>query len=334
MDTIQTYIDSVFANVENTPEMRQLKEEITHNMLDKYEDLIQSGASEHEALGKVIAEFGNIEELVEEFNFQKADINHSQTKNSDYSTDFDTVTENQLVDYFDAKTNSILLTAIATFIIIASVSMMMMLFGIFGSDGTFAPIIGVSLILIAVTIAVLLYIVADQRTKAYKYIEKANFFLAPQLKTQLEKTIEDFRQTYSIAIGLGVALIILPIIPLIIVSILEIGERFIFFGVSGMLIGVAAAVFIFIYFGTMLEMYEKVRDHAIDPSISPTQYSNIERREKVKGLLDNVYWPLIMVIYFLWSFSRNSWGYSWIIFIIAGIFESSIKSIFNIPEDD
>ena len=329
MDTIQTYIDSVFANVENTPEMRQLKEEISQNMQDKYEDLIQSGASKHEALGKVIAEFGNIDELVEEFNFQKTTYNQK----SDPYTHFPTVTEDELLDYFDAKINSILLTAIATFIIIASVSIFMMLLGIFGTEGTIAPIIGVSLILIAVVTAVLLYIVADQRTKTFKIIEKSNFFLAPKLIAQLEKTMEDVRPTYSISIGLGVALIILPVIPLIILSILEFSERFILFGVSGLLLGVAAAVFIFIYFGTLLEMYEKILNRAIDPHLNPQEYSDIERQKKVKGLLENVYWPLILVIYFIWSFSRNAWAYSWIIFILGSVFESSIKSLFNIPED-
>ena len=46
--------------------MWNLKEEILSNMEEKYRELKKQGHSENEAIGTVISEFGNIDELVRE----------------------------------------------------------------------------------------------------------------------------------------------------------------------------------------------------------------------------------------------------------------------------
>jgi len=67
METIKTYLDNMFAGVLQTEEMIQLKSDIYDNMCEKYQELKNNGKSENEAIGIVISEFGNIDELLEEF---------------------------------------------------------------------------------------------------------------------------------------------------------------------------------------------------------------------------------------------------------------------------
>ena len=45
-----------------------------------------------------------------------------------------------------------------------------------------------------------------------------------------------------------------------------------------------------------------------------------------KFAFNTVYWPVILVVYFLWSFSTGSWAYSWVIFILGGFFKISFAS--------
>lgn len=66
MEAIREYLNNLFMSLPETPEVLRAKAELLEMMEDKYEELIQEGKSEKEAIGTVISEFGNLEELAEE----------------------------------------------------------------------------------------------------------------------------------------------------------------------------------------------------------------------------------------------------------------------------
>ena len=45
----------------------------------------------------------------------------------------------------------------------------------------------------------------------------------------------------------------------------------------------------------------------------------INEKGKRRGYISCIYWFLVMVAYFVWSFIGNSWQLSWIILLIAGV---------------
>lgn len=59
MDAIKNYLETMFLNLPNTPEVQKAKYELGQMMEDKYRELIADGKTENEAIGTVIAEFGN-----------------------------------------------------------------------------------------------------------------------------------------------------------------------------------------------------------------------------------------------------------------------------------
>ncbi len=61
METILSYLNNMFANLPSTP--KYAREESQQMMEDKYHELRNNGKSDNEAVGQVIAEFGNLEEL-------------------------------------------------------------------------------------------------------------------------------------------------------------------------------------------------------------------------------------------------------------------------------
>ena len=65
METIKSYLETMFANMPDTPEVIRAKSELCGMMEDKYNELISEGKSENEAVGTVISEFGNLDELSE-----------------------------------------------------------------------------------------------------------------------------------------------------------------------------------------------------------------------------------------------------------------------------
>lgn len=65
METIRNYLNAMFAGLPDTPEVRRAYEELAAMMEDKYTELIEEGRSENEAVGTVISEFGNLEELAQ-----------------------------------------------------------------------------------------------------------------------------------------------------------------------------------------------------------------------------------------------------------------------------
>ncbi|MBO6108659.1 MAG: DUF4097 family beta strand repeat protein [Eubacterium sp.] len=70
MDTLREYLENMFRNVENTPEIEKAKAELYQMMEDKYEQLMADGKSENEAVGTVIMEFGNFDEIVKELGIE------------------------------------------------------------------------------------------------------------------------------------------------------------------------------------------------------------------------------------------------------------------------
>ena len=72
METIKVYIETMFKGVADNQEIRNLKEEITSNMQERYLELKAQGKSENEAIGTVISEFGNIDELLSEMGCQSS----------------------------------------------------------------------------------------------------------------------------------------------------------------------------------------------------------------------------------------------------------------------
>lgn len=63
MDTIRVYLDNMFKTLPNNQKVREAKAELFSMMEDKYYLLKEEGKSENEAIGIVISEFGNLDEV-------------------------------------------------------------------------------------------------------------------------------------------------------------------------------------------------------------------------------------------------------------------------------
>ena len=63
MDTIETFLDNMFAPYPTTPRLTEARGELRAMMEDAYNDAIAQGKTHNEAVGQVITDFGNLQEL-------------------------------------------------------------------------------------------------------------------------------------------------------------------------------------------------------------------------------------------------------------------------------
>ncbi|MCL2752948.1 MAG: permease prefix domain 1-containing protein, partial [Defluviitaleaceae bacterium] len=72
MEAIKTYIDNVFSAYPQNVRVMKLKNEMLASMEEKYHELKSQGKSENEAIGSVIANFGNMDEIIGELGIEAA----------------------------------------------------------------------------------------------------------------------------------------------------------------------------------------------------------------------------------------------------------------------
>lgn len=97
ISVIKNYIDNVFKTLPQTSEVLKAKEDLLHNMEDKFLQLIEEGKSEAEAFSITVSEFGNIEDILEDldinakpkYEFKADSTNNSYTKSENYYRNFE-----------------------------------------------------------------------------------------------------------------------------------------------------------------------------------------------------------------------------------------------------
>ncbi len=65
MQIVKNYLDTMFQNLPKTEKVFKAKQELYQMMEDKYTELLDAGKSENEAVGTVISEFGNLDEIAD-----------------------------------------------------------------------------------------------------------------------------------------------------------------------------------------------------------------------------------------------------------------------------
>ena len=82
MEALKDFLENMFRGVEETDEVLRAKAELLQMMEDKYEQLLADGKNENEAVGEVISEFGNFQEIADELGIGDAVKNAKSSEDS------------------------------------------------------------------------------------------------------------------------------------------------------------------------------------------------------------------------------------------------------------
>ncbi|MEK4062041.1 MULTISPECIES: permease prefix domain 1-containing protein [unclassified Paenibacillus] len=249
MDTIRGYLNNMFNSLPRTEQTFKLKQDLLASMEEKYYELKKEGKSENEAVGIVISEFGNIDELIDELGITVGGED----------TLLPVLAPEDTWGYLVAKKTSGFMVGIGVMLCIIGPALLILLVTLaeFGflrgviSEDT-AGIIGVIVLLLLVALAVGLFIFSDTKLERYKYLQKG-FNLPYFLRTEIEQRSRAFAPTYTLSLTLGVSLCVLSPVPVLAWS--AINEDASGYGVTILLALIALPVFLFIYYGSIKESF-------------------------------------------------------------------------------
>lgn len=324
METIINYLDNMFARLPKTKQMIEIKQELLVNMEDKYQELMQTGKSEHEAIGIVIAEFGNINELIDELDIDLDSENQEVSK---------MLTDQEINDFLEVNKKSGVRIGAGVSLIILGAALLILVTQLvdvgyitFFSE-RIADVVGLIPLFFLVAIAVGLFITASGMMEKFTFLEQ-DFVLSIQRMTELEQERQNFQSTYLKATITGVALCILSPMVLIITSVIH--EEASGFGAAALLMTVSIAVFLFIYFGKIKEGYSKLL--RLEEYTRPAKKS--EERNKVISAVASIIWPLATVIFLISGLVYHQWHINWIIFPITGLLFAMFSGAYSILKSE
>ena len=322
MEAIKTYIDNVFTAFPQTERVKTLKREMLASMEEKYHTLKSEGKSEHEAIGSVIANFGNIDEIAAELGIEEKPAT---------AEDSISLSRDEVNSFLAQTKKSSAWIGLGIWLTLAGVCAMLFINSLSG-DNSIITAAGIFVLLLAVAGAVPIFIVHGLRLEQFELYEKQQVNLDMQTRAELEQQSARYTPRFIAQISCGVVLILMAVGALILLAT----AGFSLLGVVILLFTIGFSAFLF----TTGAMHYSVYAVLLGKEEYRYKLSN-KKAERIIATVASVYWPLIVAAYLLWSFlgnadpfgiqarhfpdipffesGRGSWGISWILWPAAGI---------------
>ena len=359
MDAIKTYLETMLSKLPQTEESFRLKNELLISMEEKYSELKAAGKSENEAIGTVISEFGNIEELVEEV---------GAASEADGNEDVPEIDLFTVQGFLAQLKETSLKTAAGVFMVMAGMAALLgfMVIGDVFTEGTTAQIgdiiLGVVIFAVLLAIGVGLLVSAWLKFLKYDFIYKS-FRLSEHVRQYVKNVREKSMHRNITFIAAGVTIIVLSTIAVIIPAIVYSSVNPIITGVAiflaatglgtapiiiaglsiafvNMLMGITDEDEWFgsgIYIGSKgIKIGNDIRIDNEGINIGAVKIDGALKTAKIVGVAGAVFWPLLIAAYLLWSFLGEAWSISWILFVmgalIFGAFSGGVGAYYNIDK--
>ena len=136
-----------------------------------------------------------------------------------------------------------------------------------------------------------------------------------------------WKKQSSILIPVAVMLYILSVVPPIICDAFGGNEAA---GACGLFLFVGIATAIIVYNNMSKPMMGRTEDTMVEEF--KEWKTNHDKRKKARKAINSALWMIIVVLYFIISFSTGAWYITWIIFLIGCAIESIITAIFTLTE--
>ncbi len=324
MEVIRTYLDNLFSTLPDTPASRRAKEELWGMMEDKYQELKDQGLPENQIIGTVISQFGNLEELRETLGLEQPYAAAPPPQLHPAGIPMSYAQAQECLTTYRRASRGI---GIGVVLCILAVMPLFVLLGLFElellSEGL-AVALGLGALFVLVAAAVVLFIFYGPQLSPYEKW-KTNGAVLEQEGVAWARQQKALQSRYfPLRIALGVVLCILSVVPMLVTGILTDGAPFedgaVLMALSVLFPLVAVGVYQFIRAG-MVDSCCKMLLGELDtgPALSPVDVKTGKKIPTVVDIVAQIYWPLVVIAYLVWSFLTWDWRITWIIWPIAGI---------------
>lgn len=247
------------------------------------------------------------------------------------TTDVRRVTLTEAHEYIKSRKSAAWRIGVATLMCIASVIPMMLFaaaaeYSIIPIKEELAGVLGLSLLLVFVAIAVAIYITTGFKNAPYEFLEKEPFETEYGVTSYVTEQKKAYNPSYARNNIIATVMCILSPIPLVACASLN-NEKLTIAMLCVMLLIIGIAVLIFIVSGVKWAALERLlKNQDIITKPSDTQKGTL------KATVDSVYWSVVIAAYFAWSFIGSAWGISWVIWPIAAVLFPAVMGIVSLIE--
>ena len=317
MEIIRNYLETMFQNLPNTPEVQKAKYELGQMMEDKYMELKQEGKTENEAVGIIISEFGNLDEIAQDLGID------GYMKEQEYNNSR-MLSMQEGKEYIKDKMKSGFMVAVGTLLCILSPC------GVILDDGKIG---GLVFLFVCIAMAVAIFILSGAVTGKWDFLKQQLCTIDFATAEYVHNEKENYRMTNAILIAVGIMFCLLSFVPLIVIEELNMRIAQTNIGVVILLALIAIGVLIFIVAGARNDAYDTLLglngSNTMGGGFVPSQNGHIRYTNKVAAAVMSVYWPTVTCIYLCWSFISYDWHITWITWVIAAIIETFIKNLYG-----
>lgn len=258
----------------------------------------------------------------------KEELSESGNINTAREINVKKVSMKEAKDFLSVNRETSKSTAFAVFLCIISPICLMILAAVsenplYGLSENWAAGIGMITLVALIAIAVAIFILNGSKTAAFKYLEKEMFETEYGVSEMVNEQRQQYKNKYTKSIITGVCICILSIIPIFIgIMINEDDDLFMVLMVSITLLIVGIGVFFLVLSSVVWSGFEKLLE----------QGDFSKEKKKNKTIMDNIsgiWWLTATAVYLIYSFVTKNWGYSWIIWVAAGVLYPVVAAIIN-----
>ena len=328
MDTIRNYLEQMFRSLPQNEKVLKAKSELFQMMEDKFYELIKEGKTENEAVGTVISEFGNLEELVEDLGIKDIYATKQQNERNKKLLSFD-----EIKNFLKERKKIALIRSLGIVCYITCVA-----FPIIGDALNIHEELFVSAMFLCSGIGVALFVISATIKKNIKYIYTEGYSIDSIQEDYLKQERTKYISTYSIMKSIGILLCILSIIPPIILDGFFDSDLMDNIGGAAIFLFVALGVFFIVYSSNIKRAYDRLlslNGNAFYYERDTFRYKGKikYKNQKVETVM-SVFWQTVTCIYLCISFLTNAWHITWIIWPISGVLSSILRTIFMDKNED
>lgn len=335
MNTLKSYLESMFAKMPNTREVLRAKDELWQMMEDKYMELIAEGKNENEAVGTVISEFGNLEELSGVLGLENAfsyQPTGGDTAKEAGIYDRQPLSFEEAKQYVDELVRQGFFVSIGVMLCIFSV-----IWPILCETFNWSQALGVTGMMLFIAAAVFLFVYSGIMVGKWDYIKKGNYMIDFDTAKVMQNEQSRFRKDYAVRLTIGIILCVLCWLPSMVIEETALGriDQFENMGAVFLFIIVGIGVMMIVYSSMTMEAYKQilkindirlvsgnyVRDSGKEKYINPT----------VETIM-SLYWPTVTSVYLIWSFLTFDWHLTWVIWPVAAIISGVVKANLTVKE--
>ena len=341
MDAIDTFLDAMFAPYPTTPRLLEAKGELRTMMEDAYNDAINKGKTHNEAVGQVITDFGNLEELAPTLGILpdlrsaqdgQADSGAaaSQTAPAPTPSVYPVVTLPEAQQFAEARRQTGRLLGWGVALCVIAPAPMIIGAGLSGAiDGSrdsWAPLIGFLLNLGLFAAGALILLWRRRFFANFKHLTDGRFMQNPVVSSWAARLRADHESSRSHALMIAIGLWILAAVPVVVAGILsELTDQnlYMVLGVVSNIALIAAGLCIVLPASWASSAHETLTAGGLPVGAGPGWRSP----NNFAGAIAPIYWPVVTMIFLAWGFLADGWTICWIVLPIAAVLFAGLSGI-------